>query len=94
MLRINNPHLRKEYEEITNAKRRKLNSPIKDAEEDSHKIFQDEKKKKTKKETEKNDKTADKKKHESGNCKKNSNKKHKLKSGNFKFINFYTRDPY
>ncbi len=76
------------------AKKRKLNFRIKDAEEDNHKIFQDEKKKKTKKETEKNDKKTDKKKHESGNSKKNSNKKHKLKSGNFKFINFYTRDPY
>ena len=51
------------------AKRRKLNSRIKDAEEDNHKIFQDEKKKKIKKETEKNDKKADKKKHESGNSK-------------------------
>ena len=38
------------------AKRRKLNSRIKDAEEDNHKNFQNEKKKKTKKETEKNDK--------------------------------------
>ena len=76
------------------AKRRKLNSRIKDAEEDNHKNFQNEKKKKTKKETEKNDKKADKKKHEIGNSKKNSNKKHKLKSGNFKFTNFYARDPY
>ena len=75
------------------AKKRKLNSRIKDAEEDNHKTFQDEKKKKTEKETEKNDKKADKKKHARGNSKKNSNKKHKLKSGNFKFI-FYTRDPY
>ena len=25
---------------------------------------------------------------------KNSNKKHKLKSGNFKFTNFYARDLY
>ena len=76
------------------AKRRKLNSRIKDAEEDNHKNFQNEKKKKTKKETEKNDKKADKKKQEIGNSKKNSNKKHKLKSGNFKFTNFYARDPY
>ena len=76
------------------AKKRKLNFRIKDAEEDNHKIFQKEKKKKTKKETEKNDKKTDKKKHENRNSKKNSNKKHKLKSGNLKFINFYTRDPY
>ena len=68
------------------AKRRKLNSRIKDAKEDNHEIFRNEKKKKTKEETEKNDKKADKKKHEIGNSKKNSNKKHKLKSGNFKFL--------
>ena len=65
------------------AKKRKLNSRIKDAKEDNHKIIQEEKKKKTKKETEKNDKKTDKKKRESRNSKKNSNKKHKLKSGNF-----------
>ena len=77
------------------AKRRKLNSRIKNAEEDNHKTIQDEKKKKTKKETEKNDKKADKKKHGSEKkSKKNSNKKHKLKTGNFKFINFYIRGPY
>ena len=35
------------------AKKRKLNSRIKDAKEDNHKIIQEEKKKKTKKETEK-----------------------------------------
>ena len=65
------------------AKKRKLSSRIGDAEEDNHKTFQDEMKKKTEKETEKNDKKADKKKYACGNSKKNSNKKHKLKSGNF-----------
>ena len=62
------------------AKKRKLNSRIKDAKEDNHKIIQEEKKKKTKKETEKNDKKIDKKKRKTRNSKKNSNKKHKLKS--------------
>ena len=76
------------------AKKRKLSSRIRDAEEDNHKTFQDKKKKKTKKETEKNDEKADKKKHAGGNSKKNSNKKHKLRSGNFYFINFNTRDTY
>ena len=66
------------------AKRRKLNSRIKDSEEDNHKTFQiEKKKKKTEKETKKNDKKADEKKHVCGNSKKNSNKKHKLKLGNF-----------
>ena len=64
-------------------KKRKLDTCIKDAEEDNHKIFQDEKKKKTKKKTEKNNKKTNKKKHENGNSKKNSNKEHKLKLGNF-----------
>ena len=41
------------------AKKRKLNSRIKDAKDDNHKIIQDEKKKKTKKETEKNDKKTE-----------------------------------
>ena len=75
------------------AKKRKLNSRIKDAKEDNHKIIQEEKKKKTKKETEKNDKKIGKKKRETRNSKKNSNKKHQLRSGNLKFI-FLLRDPY
>ena len=64
-------------------KNRKLNSRIKDAKEVNHKIIQEEKKKKTKKETEKNDKKISRKKRETRNSKKNSNKKHQLKSGNF-----------
>ena len=70
MLRINNPHLRKEYEEIT-SKEEKIKFLHKRCRKGS---FRTRRKKKTKKETEKNDKKADKKKHESGNSNKNSNK--------------------
>ena len=75
-------------------KKRKLNSCIKDAEEDNHKIFQKEKKKRPKRRQKRMIKRLIKKKHESENSKNNSNKKHKLKSGHFKFINCYVHDPY
>ena len=47
MFRLNNRHLRKEYEEIT-SKEEKIEFSHKNAEEDNHKIFQNEKKKRPK----------------------------------------------
>ena len=76
------------------AKRRKLNSCIKDAKEDTHKNFQNEKKKRPKRRQKRMIKRPIRRNMRLGTPKKNSNKKHKLKSGNFKFTNFYAHDPY
>ena len=78
------------------AKKKKPNTTNKNgkSEEVNYKAVKDEKKKKVEStsETERKDKKVYKKKNDNGKSKKNTNKKHKLKSGIFYFIeSFYTR---